>query len=58
LGTCSLGYIKNFFNLFRSVAKIVKLPLKHVAGYSLAIGYPKAQYYRIPLRKPLKAKWF
>ena len=58
LGTCSLGYIKNFFNIFRSVAKIVKLPLKHVAGYTLAIGYSKAQYYRIPARKPLKTKWF
>lgn len=58
LGTCSLGYINNFFNLYRSVAKIVKLPLKHVAGYTLAIGYSKVHYYRIPARKPLKAKWF
>lgn len=58
LGTCSLGYITYFFNLYRSVAKIVKLPSKHVTGYTLAIGYPKAQYYRIPARKPLKAKWF
>ncbi len=58
LGTCSLGYIKNFFNTFRSVAKIVKLPIKHVVGYTLAIGYPKARYYRIPARKPFKVKWF
>lgn len=57
LGTCSLGYITAFFNQFRSVGKIVKLPLKHIAGYTLAIGYPKARYYRIPERKPLKAKW-
>ena len=58
LGTCSLGYIKNFFNTMRSIAKIVKLPIKHVVGYTLAIGYPKARYYRIPARKPLKVKWF
>lgn len=57
LGTCSLGYIKNFFNIFRSVAKIVKLPIKHIVGYTLAIGYPKAHYYKIPARKPLKVKW-
>lgn len=57
LGTCSLGYITYFFNSFRSVAKIVKIPLKHVVGYTLAIGYPKARYYRIPARKPLKVKW-
>ncbi|UCC19933.1 MAG: nitroreductase family protein [Promethearchaeota archaeon] len=58
LGTCSLGYITYFFNNFRSVAKIVKLPLKHIVGYTLAVGFPKAKYLRIPARKPLKVKWF
>jgi nitroreductase/NAD-dependent dihydropyrimidine dehydrogenase PreA subunit len=57
LGTCSLGYLTEFFKIFRSAAKIVKLPLKHIVGYTLAIGYPKARYYRIPARKALKAKW-
>lgn len=57
LGTCSLGYITTFFNQFRSIGKIVKIPTKHKVGYTLAIGYPKARYYRIPARKPLKAKW-
>ncbi len=57
LGTCSLGYITNFFNEFKPVAKIVKIPLKHFVGYTLAIGYPKAHYYRIPARKPVKVKW-
>ena len=58
LGTCSLGYITAFFNIYRSVSKIIKIPIKHVVGYTLAIGYPKAHYYRIPARKPLKVKWF
>ena len=58
LGTCSLGYITAWLNQFRSVSKIVKIPLKHIVGYTLAIGYPKAKYLRIPIRKPLKAKWF
>ena len=57
LGTCSLGYITAFFNEFRPVGKIAKIPLKHTVGYTLAIGYPKARYYRIPARKPLKVKW-
>ena len=57
LGTCSLGYLTAFLNIFRSVAKIFKKPIKHSVGYSLAIGYPKAHYHRIPARKPLKAKW-
>jgi nitroreductase/NAD-dependent dihydropyrimidine dehydrogenase PreA subunit len=58
LGTCSLGYLTYFFNEFRPVGKIIKLPLKHNVGYTLAIGFPKAHYYKIPERKPLKAKWF
>jgi nitroreductase/NAD-dependent dihydropyrimidine dehydrogenase PreA subunit len=57
LGTCSLGYITSFFNNFRSISKIAKIPIKHSVGYSLAIGCPKAHYHRIPARKPLKAKW-
>ncbi len=57
LGTCSLGYITTFFNQFRSIGKIVKIPTKHRVGYTLAIGYPKAKYYRVPARKPLKVKW-
>ena len=57
LGTCSLGYITYFFNEFKPVGKIVKIPLKHFVGYTLAIGYPKAHYYRIPARKPVKVKW-
>ncbi|MFW9825037.1 MAG: nitroreductase family protein [Candidatus Thorarchaeota archaeon] len=58
LGTCSLGYITAFFNEFRQVGKIAKLPLKHIVGYTLAIGYPKAKYFKIPIRKPLNVKWF
>jgi nitroreductase/NAD-dependent dihydropyrimidine dehydrogenase PreA subunit len=58
LGTCSLGYLTYFFNEFRPVGKIIKLPLKHSVGYTLAIGYPKARYFKIPEKKPLKAKWF
>lgn len=57
LGTCSLGYITTFFNQFRSIGKIVKIPTKHKVGYTLAIGYPRARYYRIPARKPLKVTW-
>ncbi|MFX0143340.1 MAG: nitroreductase family protein [Candidatus Hodarchaeota archaeon] len=57
LGTCSLGYITALFNQFKSVSKIAKLPSKHIVGYTLAIGYPKARYHRIPPRKPLKVKW-
>jgi nitroreductase len=57
LGTCSLGYITAFFNIYRSVSKLAKIPLKHVVGYSLAIGYAVVKYRRIPPRKPVKINW-
>ena len=57
LGTCSLGYPAALLNIYRSLSKIAKIPIKHTVGYCLAIGYPKAKYFRIPARKPLKAKW-
>ncbi len=57
LGTCSLGYITAFLNIYKSVSKIAQIPRKHTVGYSLAIGYPVAKYHRIPARKTLKANW-
>ncbi len=57
LATCSLGYATSLANQFRSVSKLVKIPRKHVIGYTIAIGYPKIKYKRIPTRKPLKARW-
>jgi nitroreductase len=57
LGTCSLGYMTAFLNIYRSVSKTSKIPLKHKVGYSLAVGYPVATYHRIPARKRLKANW-
>lgn len=57
LGTCSLGYITAFLNIYRSVSKIAKIPLKHAVGYTLAIGYPEAKYLRIPSREQLKVNW-
>lgn len=57
LATCSLGYMTYFLNRFKSVSNLAKLPRKHTAVYTLAIGYPDVKYKRIPLRKPLKVEW-
>ena len=57
LGTCSLGYMTAFLNIYKSVSKIAQIPRKHAVGYSLAIGYPVAKYHRIPARKALKVNW-
>ncbi|MFX1504124.1 MAG: nitroreductase family protein [Promethearchaeota archaeon] len=58
LGTCSLGLATAAINLFESVANIVNLPKTHVAAYSLAVGFPKVKYFRIPARQSAKVTWF
>jgi nitroreductase/NAD-dependent dihydropyrimidine dehydrogenase PreA subunit len=57
LGTCSLGYLTYYTNQSDTIKEIIGLPENHEVGYSLAIGYPKVKYKRIPSRKPLQAHW-
>lgn len=58
LGTCSLGLATAAINLFESVANIINLPKNHIAAYSLAVGFPKVKYFRIPVRQAVKVTWF
>jgi nitroreductase/NAD-dependent dihydropyrimidine dehydrogenase PreA subunit len=58
LGTCSLGYLIFHANQSETIKKIINLPKNHEIGYSLAIGYPKVKYKKIPPRKPLRVQWF
>ena len=39
------------------IKKLIKIPNKHVVGYSLTIGYPDVKYKRIPARKPSRIQW-
>ena len=57
LGTCSLGLATAAINLFEPVANIINLPKNHTAAYTLAVGFPKVKYYRIPARKAAKVNW-
>ncbi|MFX1256222.1 MAG: nitroreductase family protein [Promethearchaeota archaeon] len=57
LGTCSLGMATIAVNQFEAVAQVIELPKNHIAGYILAVGFPKVKYYRIPPRQPGKVKW-
>ncbi|MFX0175768.1 MAG: nitroreductase family protein [Candidatus Hodarchaeota archaeon] len=58
LGTCSLGYLTFHTNHSETIKKMIQLPKNHEIGYSLAIGYPKVKYKRIPSRRPLKVNWY
>ncbi|MFX0041914.1 MAG: nitroreductase family protein [Candidatus Hodarchaeota archaeon] len=57
LGTCSLGMATAAINTFDNVAKVIQFPPNHIVGYTLAVGFPKFKYYRIPPRKSAKVKW-
>jgi len=57
LGTCSLGIATVAINEFENVAKVIQIPQNHVVGYTLAVGFPRVKYYRIPPRRSAKVKW-
>ena len=57
LGTCSLGYLTYFINGSQTIREILKIPINHIVGYSLTMGYPDVKYKRIPARKPLRVQW-
>ena len=58
LGTCSLGYLTFHANQSETIKKMINLPKNHDIGYTLAIGYPKVKYKKIPTRKPIRVQWF
>ena len=57
LGTCSLGIATFAINKFENVAKVIQIPQNHVIGYTLAVGFPRVKYFRIPPRRSAKVKW-
>jgi len=57
LGTCSLGYLTYFINESQTIREKLKIPINHIVGYSLTMGYPDVKYKRIPARKPLRVQW-
>ena len=57
LGTCSLGIATAALNMFENVREVVNLPKNQIAAYSLAVGFPKVKYYRVPPRQQAKVTW-
>ena len=57
LATCSLGYLTYFSNQNSEIKDLLKIPENHQVGYSMAIGFPRVRYKRIPARKSVKATW-
>jgi nitroreductase/NAD-dependent dihydropyrimidine dehydrogenase PreA subunit len=51
LGTCWAGYFYAAANFYPPMIEALHIPHNHQCFGALMIGYPKFQYYRIPLRK-------
>jgi nitroreductase/NAD-dependent dihydropyrimidine dehydrogenase PreA subunit len=57
LGTCWSGYINTAAGVYPPLVEALGLPSDHETCGSMAIGYPKFAYHRLPLRKPPPITW-
>jgi nitroreductase/NAD-dependent dihydropyrimidine dehydrogenase PreA subunit len=57
LGTCWAGYFFSACQLYEPLQKALALPEGQAVYGAVMLGYPKAKYHRIPLRKPLDVIW-
>ena len=54
LGTCWAGYFLRASQTFKPLLKAVGLPEGHAIYGAVMLGYPKAEYHRIPARKDVE----
>jgi len=52
LGTCWAGYFLHACQAFGPLLKALALPEDHIVYGAVMLGYHKAEYHRVPLRKP------
>ncbi len=57
LGTCWLGLLNDALRSWSPLQEAVDLPADHVHRYPMALGYPKAKYYRLPERRTPNISW-
>ena len=57
LGTCWAGYFNGASQVFEPLQRALALPEDHAVFGAVMLGYPKARYHRIPLRKPVDVIW-
>jgi len=57
LGTCWAGLLKGALLVWPPLQKAIGLPEDHKHHYPMMLGYPKAEYFRLPQRKPPKITW-
>lgn len=57
LGTCWLGLITRALKFSEPLKELVDLPENHTHFYTMALGYPRFKYYRLPERKAANIVW-
>ena len=57
LGTCWVGYFFQAANLYPPLRNALAIPKSHRVFGSIIVGYPKARYYRLPLRRRSNITW-
>jgi nitroreductase len=57
LGTCWMGLIDMTANTWPPLQKLLGLPQGHIVLGTLALGYPRFKYSRIPPRCELRVAW-
>ena len=57
LGACWAGYLDAAARFWPPMKKELGLPVGHVSFGAMMVGYPKFNYYRIPLRKEMSITW-
>ena len=57
LGTCWAGLLQGALLSWPPLQKAIGLPEDHSHHYPMMLGYPKAEYFRLPQRKPPKITW-
>jgi nitroreductase/NAD-dependent dihydropyrimidine dehydrogenase PreA subunit len=57
LGTCWAGILRGALLGWPPLQKAIGLPEDHTHYYPMMLGYPRANYFRMPERKPPKITW-
>lgn len=57
LGCCRAGYFHTAATTFPPMIEALPLPRGHQCTGSMMVGYPKFDYYRLPLRQPPVITW-
>jgi nitroreductase/NAD-dependent dihydropyrimidine dehydrogenase PreA subunit len=57
LGSCWAGYFTGASQTFEPLQKEIALPKGCMVYGAVMLGYPKARYYRLPLRKKPEITW-